>query len=80
MIGDSFLVSATLLLGFVTGLFGLLLLLAWLEHPETPSWLRRGGPRSRRVVVDRVSVSVARAEDVTGRHGRPTAGVVDLDA
>ena len=45
MIGDSLLLSVVSVLGFVGGLFGLLLVLAWLEHPEPPSWFRRREPR-----------------------------------
>ena len=49
MIGDSVVLSAVSVLGFVAGLFGLLLVLAWLEHPETPSWLRgRSARRDRK--------------------------------
>ena len=45
MLGDSLLLSAVSVLGFVGGLFGLMLVLAWLEHPEPPGWFRRRAQR-----------------------------------
>jgi len=80
MIGDSLLLSAASVLGFVGGLFGLLLVLAWLEHPEPPSWLRRRRSRSRRRVV--VSTPARRRPSLVTAPGRPrlpAPGIADAD-
>jgi hypothetical protein len=50
MLFNSVLDSLALVLGFVISLFGLLLALAWLEHPVAPRWWRRlTTPRPARV-------------------------------
>lgn len=68
MIGDSVVLSAVSVLGFVAGLFGLLLVLAWLEHPETPSWLRRRSARraSRHLAGDDEHHPIGHRDRVVG--------------
>jgi hypothetical protein len=80
MIGDSVLLSAASVLGFVGGLFGLLLVLAWLEHPEPPSWLRRRERLpSRRRVADSTPAGRPTLTISPGGPSNPVKGVVEID-
>jgi len=80
MIGDSLLLTAVSVLGFVGGLFGLLLVLAWLEHPEPPSWLRRReGWRSPHRTPGSARAGRPRLTTLPGRPTNPVTEVAEID-
>lgn len=65
MINGSPLLSMTVAFGFLGGVSGLLVVLAWLEPPAAPSWRRRQMTRSADRGVDPGDRDAPAAGDAT---------------